>query len=218
MVGRRGRGGALVGEIPPRSVSSGESGRCPEAGQHPSGHTDRRSCRQECQRAAFGSATTAISDVWSAPHNAGLNRHGVSRTEQMEAAAGPPSPDGAAPPRVPGERNIAGATTHGDVARLEACPRCERHEEVTTRYRCPCHKAKWRRALQAVSPPWGLHAGTTLHIISGVPRSHTCIAEEGEGTHDWAAVPADHVHVLAALQASEFRQWAAIVQFFATDM
>ena len=37
--------------------------------------------------------------------------------------------------------------------------------------------------------------GMTLLIISGVPRSRTCIPEEGEGTHDWAAVPADHVHV-----------------------
>ena len=100
---------------------------------------------------------------------------------------------------------------------LEACPRCERHEEVTTRYRCPCHRAKWRRVLQAVSLPWRLHGGMTLRIISGVPRSRTCIAEEGEGTHDWAAVPADHVHVPAALQAMEFRQWASIVQFFATD-
>ena len=90
--------------------------------------------------------------------------------------------------------------------RLEACPRCERHEEVTMRQRCPCHRAKWRRALQAVSLPWRLHGGTALRIISGVPWSHMCIAEEGEGTHDWAAVPVDHVHVLAALQAVEFRQ------------
>ena len=35
------------------------------------------------------------------------------------------------------------------------------------------------------------------------------------GTHDCGL--ADHVHVPAALQAVEFRQWAAIVQFFATD-
>ena len=81
----------------------------------------------------------------------------------------------------------------------EACPRCERHEEVTTQYRCPCHRAKWRRALQAVSPPWRLHGKMTLRIISGVPRSRTCIAEEGEGMHEWAAVPADHVQVPAAL-------------------
>ena len=101
--------------------------------------------------------------------------------------------------------------------RLEACPRCERHEEVTTRYRCPCHRAKWRRALHAVSPPWRLHGGLALRIISGVPRLRTCIAEEGEGTHDWAAVSADHVHVLAALQVVEFRQWASIVRFFAHD-
>ena len=43
--------------------------------------------------------------------------------------------------------------------RLEARPRCKRHEEVTTRYRCPCHKPKWRRALHTVDPPWRLHGG-----------------------------------------------------------
>ena len=90
--------------------------------------------------------------------------------------------------------------------RLEACLQCERHEEVTTRYRCPCQRAKWRRVLQAVSPPLKLHGGMTVRIISGVPRSRTCIAEEGDGTHDWAAVLANHVHVLAALQTVEFRQ------------
>ena len=91
--------------------------------------------------------------------------------------------------------------------RLEACPRCERHEEVMTRYRCPSHRAKWRRALHAVSPPWRLHGGMNLRIISGVPRSHTCIAGEGEGTQDLATVPTDHVHVPAALRMVEFRRW-----------
>ena len=100
---------------------------------------------------------------------------------------------------------------------LQACPRFERHEELTTRYRYLCHRAKWRRALQAVSLPWRLHGGMTRHTISGVPRSRTCIAEEGEGMHDYATVLADHVHVLVALQAVEFRQWAAIVHFFACD-
>ena len=68
-----------------------------------------------------------------------------------------------------------------------------------------------------MDPPWRLHGGASLHIISGVPRSRTCIAAEGEGTHDWAVVPADHVHVPAAMQEVEFRQWATIVQFFVTD-
>ena len=56
-----------------------------------------------------------------------------------------------------------------------------------------------------MSPPWGLHGGMTLPIISGVPRSHMCMAQEVEGTHDWAAVPAHHVHGPAALQVVEFR-------------
>ena len=103
--------------------------------------------------------------------------------------------------------------------RLEAWPCSERHEEVTMRYRCPCHKAKWRRVLQAVDRPWTRHGGETLRIISRVPRSHTCIPAEGEGTHDCVAVPAEHVHVPAVMQPVEFRHhsWATIVQFFATD-
>ena len=95
--------------------------------------------------------------------------------------------------------------------RLQACPRCEWHEEVTTRYKCPCRRPKWRRAPHAVDPPWRLHGGASLRIISVVPRSHTCIAAEGEGTHDCAAVPADHVHMPAAMQEVEFRHWATIV-------
>ena len=71
--------------------------------------------------------------------------------------------------------------------------------------------------LYTVRLPWRLHGGTAMRIVSGVPWSHTCVAEESEGTHYRAAVPVDHVHVLAALPAAEFRQWAAIVQFFTTD-
>ena len=82
---------------------------------------------------------------------------------------------------------------------MEAYPCFELHEEVTTRYRCLCHRPKWRRALHALDPPWRLNGGTSLRIISGVTRSRTCIAVEGEGTHDWAVVPADHVHVPAAM-------------------
>ena len=67
---------------------------------------------------------------------------------------------------------------------LTACPRCEHHEEVTTRYRCPCQRPQWRRALATVKPAWWLHGGAALRILSGVPRSKTCIAAEGEGTHD----------------------------------
>ena len=107
-----------MGEIPPRSDSSDKSQKCPEDGQDPGGRADHGSCRQDCQRAALGGATAAVSDVWSAPHGPGLNRHSVvhSHTEQIEAAAGPPSPDGTTPPRVLTDGNIAGATTLGDVA------------------------------------------------------------------------------------------------------
>ena len=47
-----------------------------------------------------------------------------------------------------------------------------------------------------------------LRIVNRLPRSCTCIVAEGEGTHAWAAVPADHVHVPATMQVVEFRQWA----------
>ena len=30
---------------------------------------------------------------------------------------------------------------------LKACPRCEHHEQVTIRYRCPCQRSRWKRAL-----------------------------------------------------------------------
>ena len=130
MVGRRGRGSALVGVIPPGSVSTNKpQRRRPPRALHP----------------------------------------------QMEQL-----------PRESPETGIVLVPLHLGMwyLRLEACPRCERHEEVTTRYRCPCHRANWRRALQVVSPPWRLHGGMTLCIISGVPRSRTCVAEEGEGTHN----------------------------------
>ena len=97
---------------------------------------------------------------------------------------------------------------------LKACPRCEHHEEVATRYRCPCQRSRWKRALAQVEPPWRLHGGATLRVLSGVPRSKTCIAAAGEGTHDWAAVPHDHVFVPPAVQGVEFRKWARIVRAF----
>ena len=53
--------------------------------------------------------------------------------------------------------------------------------------------------------------------MSGVPRSSTCIADEGEYTHNWAALPTDHVHVPVAMQEVELHQGATIVQFFIAD-
>ena len=74
--------------------------------------------------------------------------------------------------------------------RLEACPRSERHEEVTTWYRCPCHKAKWRRDLQAVDPPWRLFVwgggGSSMgprvtHMPSRGRRGHTRLGGSSSG-------------------------------------
>ena len=53
---------------------------------------------------------------------------------------------------------------------LEACPRCDRHEEVTTRFRCPCHKRRWRKALRTVDPPWRLH-GAGQRCACSPPQS-----------------------------------------------
>ena len=112
----------MVTEIPPRSVGSPEL-ICPYDGQHPGGRAGHGSCRQECLKAAFGGATAAISNVWSAPHGARLSKHGVghSRTEQMEATSGPPSPDEAAPPRVPGDGNICTLHERPLSGRLNNC-------------------------------------------------------------------------------------------------
>ena len=41
---------------------------------------------------------------------------------------------------------------------ITVCPRCDHHEEVTTRLRCPCQQPRWRRALgkavAEVEAPW----------------------------------------------------------------
>ena len=117
MVRWRGRGTALLGKVSPGSVSLGDRGRCPEDGQHSAGRAGHRSCScsQECQRAAYGGATAAVSDVWGAPDSPRLGGHGMAHTctGQVEAATGPPSQDGAAS-RVP--RDGTGAATPGDVA------------------------------------------------------------------------------------------------------
>ena len=167
----------------------------------------------------------AVPLPWSATYGARRTAQGSADMEWRIHAPGKWRPPRALHPRM--EQLLRESPKTGIVLvllhlgmwhpRLEECPRCERHEEVTARYRCPCHWAKWRRALQTVSLPWRMRGGLTLRIISGFPRSRTCIAEEGEGTHDWGAVPTNHMHVPAALQVVEFRQWATIVRFFAHD-
>ena len=106
--------------------------------------------RQECQRTGTGSAPATVGDVRNTSHGAGLSGYGVahSRTEQMEAAAGPPSPNGNAPPRVPGDGNSARAATPGDVAPTpRGLPSLRKAQRGHDAYRWPCHRAKWRRAL-----------------------------------------------------------------------
>ena len=57
--------------------------------------------------------------------------------------------------------------------------------------------------------PWRLHS---MRVLSGVPRSQTCITAEGEGTHDWAAVLRDAESESAAIVRMGLRQWAEIVK------
>ena len=44
-----------------------------------------------------------------------------------------------------------------------------------------------------------------------------CIAAEGAGTHDLAAVPGEHVSPPRAMQIVEFRQRVEIVRSFIAD-
>ena len=65
---------------------------------------------------------------------------------------------------------------------------------MATSFECPCPRPRWRRAL-----------------------STACIAAEGEGTHDWAAVLGEHVNSAPVMQIAEFRQSAGIVWAFVAD-
>ena len=88
----------------------------------------------------------------------------------------------------------------------------QRGSDVVERERCPCQRPQWRRAASEVAAPWRLHGEASLRTISGVPRSTTCIAAEGEGTHDWAAAPGEHEIPPPAMQILE--QWAGLVRSF----
>jgi hypothetical protein len=97
---------------------------------------------------------------------------------------------------------------------LQACGRCEKKEEATTRFRCPCFRATWREAVHLQGRKWWVHDGSELRISSRYPTSSTTIAAEGEGTHDWAAVPREGSEQHAALERVEIRSWARVVRQF----
>ena len=57
--------------------------------------------------------------------------------------------------------------------RLEPCPSCERQEEVTTRYKCPCHRSKWWEGLAGSgSATETTPGGTAAHDQRGPPVTH----------------------------------------------
>ena len=58
---------------------------------------------------------------------------------------------------------------------------------------------------------WRLMEGPPLHICSGT----TCIAAEGEGVHDGAAVPRQHVRLPPPVVLVEVRHWAEAVWHYA---
>ena len=215
------RGGALVGAVSPGSVGLGDKGRCPEDGQHHGGRAGHRACSQEHQRAMYAGATAAASNVWGASDSPRLGGHGVAHTEPSKWR-----PPRALHPRM--EQLLRESPEWGYCWCRYTWGRgtCAwRHAPAVkgTRKLQPGADA---RAIEpsggGPSTQWIRHGdcrggGALLRIISGVPQSHICIAAEGEGMHDWVAVPVDHVHVPATMQEVEFRHWATIVRFFVTD-
>ena len=97
---------------------------------------------------------------------------------------------------------------------LQACGSCEKKEEATARFHCPCCRAKWREAIHLQGGQWWVHEGGVLKISSKYPTSRTIIAAEGEGTHDWAAVPRPGSEPHPALERVEIRSWARVVRQF----
>ena len=95
---------------------------------------------------------------------------------------------------------------------LQACGRCERKEEATTRFRCPCFRARWRGAIHQQGGKLWVHEDSELKVSSKYPTSKTIIAAEGAGTHDWAAVPRPGSEQHPALERVEVRSWARVVR------
>ena len=97
---------------------------------------------------------------------------------------------------------------------LQACGRCEKKEEATTRFRCPCFRARWKEAIHQQGGNWWVHDGKELRVSSKYPTSATIIAAAGEGSHDWAAVPRLGSGQHPALEWVEIRSWARVVRQF----
>ena len=120
----------------------------------------------------------------------------------MEATAGPPSHDGAASLGLPGDGDIQILLVPLHLGMAPASggmPPLRTAQGSNDAVQMPVPQAQVEEGPPRSGPAMEATRGALLHIINGVPRSHTCIAVEGEGTHDYAAIPADHVHVLAAM-------------------
>ena len=59
---------------------------------------------------------------------------------------------------------------------LQACGRCEKKEEATTWFRCPCFRARWKEAIHEQGGNWWVHEGKELKVSSKYPTSTTIIA------------------------------------------
>ena len=212
----------MVGETGLGGATTGDDTRHPGHGQHPGGRPSDRGGHLRSSRGHNGRATASAAGVRGTPQRRRKHGNGVAHpcAREMAPTEGPPPPD-----RAPAQRRTKGGADTNALhigmwhPTLTACPRCGRHEEVTTCFRCPCQRPGWTRALRQARAPWRLHGGVSLQWgARGVPWSMTCIAAEGEGTQDWVAVLREHVSLLAAVLRVEFRQWADIVRSFAADV
>ena len=100
----------------------------------------------------------------------------------------PPRALGTAPPRVPRDGNIACAATPRDVAPTSrGMPSLRKTRRGHNAVPMPVPQGQVAESAagyeSAMETTWG---DDIAHHQRG-PRSRTCIAEEGEGTHDWAA-------------------------------
>ena len=64
---------------------------------------------------------------------------------------------------------------------LRVCGRCQHKEEATSRFRCACHRDRWREAALAATGHWRVLDGEALLVVSNVPGSRTCLVHTDAG-------------------------------------
>ena len=56
---------------------------------------------------------------------------------------------------------------------------CQHKEEATSRFRCACHRDRWRLATLVAGGHWRVPDGEALLVVSNLPGSRTCLGEQG---------------------------------------